>query len=88
MVYNSEVNLSNQLDLSDANFVDIIHTSPIGLRGDYGHADFYPDGGLHQQSCLTRGPVSNVSEMLTGIAKIVVITNQLSLLCITFADYL
>ncbi|CAL8122811.1 unnamed protein product [Orchesella dallaii] len=66
LVYNNEVHLKNQLDLSDAKFVDIIHTSPIGLRGDYGHVDFYPDGGLHQRSCLTKGPVSNVTEMIIG----------------------
>lgn len=67
LIYSNEVNLRNQLDLSDAKFVDIIHTSPIGLKGDYGHVDFYPDGGLHQRSCLTKGPVSNVSEIIIGI---------------------
>lgn len=65
-IYPNEVNLRNQLDLSDANFVDIVHTSLIGLKGDYGHVDFYPDGGLHQRSCLTKGPVSNVTELIIG----------------------
>lgn len=65
-VYSNEVNLQNQLDLSDAKFVDIVHTSQIGLRGNYGHVDFYPDGGLRQRSCLTKGPISNVTEFITG----------------------
>jgi hypothetical protein len=45
--------LSQRLDPSDANFVDVIHTNMGNLlKGDFGtplsagHADFYPNGGI------------------------------------------
>ncbi|CAF4848369.1 unnamed protein product [Pieris macdunnoughi] len=39
------------LDKSDASFVDIIHTAAgtYGYRGNYGHADFYPNRGTQIQ---------------------------------------
>ncbi|KAF6210237.1 hypothetical protein GE061_013341 [Apolygus lucorum] len=38
---------SHRLDATDAQFVDIIHTSryTLGVNEAYGHADFYPNGG-------------------------------------------
>uniref|UniRef100_A0A0A9XLC9 Pancreatic triacylglycerol lipase n=1 Tax=Lygus hesperus TaxID=30085 RepID=A0A0A9XLC9_LYGHE len=38
---------SHRLDATDAQFVDIIHTSKytLGVYEAYGHADFYPNGG-------------------------------------------
>lgn len=69
MVYQNEVRLSNQLDSSDADFVDIIHTNDgqIGLKGDYGRVDYYPDGGQHQKACLQNGPIWEWIERATGL---------------------
>jgi len=52
--YSSEaVPLSQRLDPTDANFVDVIHSNMGHLfKGDFGtplsagHADFYPNGGM------------------------------------------
>lgn len=40
-----------RLEKSDAQFVDIIHTSGgiYGYRMSHGHADFYPNGGRPPQ---------------------------------------
>ena len=40
-----------RIDQSDAEFVDTIHTSALGIRKPYGHADFYPNGGIVQNGC-------------------------------------
>ena len=34
-----------------ARFVDIIHTSSLGMKFSVGHADFYPNGGHKMPSC-------------------------------------
>ena len=43
------------LDKTDAVFVDAIHsdasTPLLGTLHKQGHADFYPNGGLHQPGC-------------------------------------
>ena len=43
------------LDRTDAVFVDAIHsdasTPLLGTLHKQGHADFYPNGGLHQPGC-------------------------------------
>lgn len=67
-VYQDELNLANQLDPSDASFVDILHTSDgkAGLKGDYGKIDFYPDGGKIQRSCLQGNEFANWWERATG----------------------
>ncbi len=45
---------SLRLNQSNANFVDIIHTSMVfGLQVSLGHHDFWPNGGLSQPGCLT-----------------------------------
>ncbi|GFU26377.1 hypothetical protein NPIL_31891 [Nephila pilipes] len=47
----------NKLDYTDANFVDIIHSSSfnngngLGLHEPLGHIDFYPNGGVQQPAC-------------------------------------
>ncbi|CAG5103539.1 Similar to Exosc10: Exosome component 10 (Mus musculus), partial [Cotesia congregata] len=52
-------NSSLSLDVSDAPFVDIIHTNGqlmtklgLGLPEPIGHVDFYPNGGKAQPGCL------------------------------------
>lgn len=47
--------LSQLLNSSCAEFVDIIHTDTqagLGLRDSIGHVDFYPNGGSWQPGCL------------------------------------
>ena len=43
---------TNRLNTTNANFVDVIHTSIIGLEVSIGHQDFWPDGGASQSGCL------------------------------------
>nr|CAH0105478.1 unnamed protein product [Daphnia galeata] len=42
--------IETRLDLTDAFFVDIIHTS-VAFINMTGHVDFYPNGGLVQSGC-------------------------------------
>ncbi|XP_077287016.1 phospholipase A1 member A [Arctopsyche grandis] len=46
-------NRSRDLDPSDANFVDVLHTGAgiLGQWGPNGHADFYLNGGTSQPGC-------------------------------------
>ncbi|ODN04002.1 Pancreatic triacylglycerol lipase [Orchesella cincta] len=47
--------LSEKLDKTDGNFVDVIHTAngPFGLAGSIGHVDYYPNGGgPTQPNCI------------------------------------
>ncbi|CAL8126518.1 unnamed protein product [Orchesella dallaii] len=47
--------LSEKLDKTDANFVDVIHTAngPFGPAGSIGHVDYFPNGGgPTQPNCL------------------------------------
>ncbi|XP_028129789.1 pancreatic lipase-related protein 3-like [Diabrotica virgifera virgifera] len=37
---------------TDAKFVQVIHTSDVGIQGPLGHSDYYPNGGLRQPGCL------------------------------------
>lgn len=51
-----------RLDSSDAEFVDIIHTSGLwaGFFGACGHADFYPNNGVpNQPGCPLDFGISN-----------------------------
>ncbi|KAI8430110.1 hypothetical protein MSG28_000524, partial [Choristoneura fumiferana] len=57
--------ISERLDKSDADFVDVIHTNGrllkkigFGLPEPTGHADFYPNGGMQQPGCHDNGTKS------------------------------
>lgn len=54
-----------RLDVSDALFVDAIHTNggQFGYPQDYGDVDFYPNCGLFQPGCLDFD-VANASKIL------------------------
>lgn len=47
---------TSRLDKTNAEFVDVIHTacSSFGLEQPIGHADFYPNGGVHQPGCTLK----------------------------------
>ena len=52
------VKKSHQLSRKDAHFVDVIHTNSgdflegcLSIKWPIGHADFYPNGGMHQPGC-------------------------------------
>jgi len=38
----------------DASFVDIIHTSVLGMNSSVGHLDFFPNGGNEMPSCAKK----------------------------------
>ncbi|KAK5642882.1 hypothetical protein RI129_009049 [Pyrocoelia pectoralis] len=43
-------NINNRLDVSDANFVQVIHTTAFfGFSSSIGHADYYPNNGKYPQ---------------------------------------
>ena len=65
-----------RLDVTDADFVDIIHTdagdltgNELGMQESIGHIDFYPNGGEIQPGCVgvndTRS-AGNKNEMLNS----------------------
>ncbi|XP_044765632.1 lipoprotein lipase-like [Coccinella septempunctata] len=47
-------NIDDRLDTTDADFVEIIHTSGgrLGFLSPIGHADYYPNGGTSQPGCF------------------------------------
>jgi hypothetical protein len=61
--YNSE---ANRLNLLDAHYVDIIHSSTtFGYHGPIGHADFYPNNGHRQPGCLLSKRSAKLSQALS-----------------------
>jgi hypothetical protein len=52
-VYFGDAGFANRLHISDAQYVDVIHTSRIfGIVYPIGHADYYPNGGTSQPGKL------------------------------------
>lgn len=47
------VGISDKLDKSDAQFVDVVHTNAFfqGQIQESGHVDFYLNGGVIQPGC-------------------------------------
>lgn len=45
--------IEEKLDMSDAEFVDVIHTNAdeAGIADNVGHVDYYPNGGKRQPGC-------------------------------------
>ncbi|KAK7591154.1 hypothetical protein V9T40_002767 [Parthenolecanium corni] len=56
-------NRSRDLDYTDANFVDVIHTAAgvLGQWGPSGHADFYVNGGSSQPGCASSSLIETLS---------------------------
>ncbi|CAL8082825.1 unnamed protein product [Orchesella dallaii] len=59
---------SEKLDAEDAEFVEVIHTNmgQLGLEGQIGHADFYPNGGKFQHRCYEAHPLAMIAEQVSG----------------------
>jgi len=67
---------SNRIQISDAKFVDIIHTNSgdlwdgcLSFTTNLGHIDFYPNGGQHQPGCVpactpATCPIKNLVDLL------------------------
>ncbi|CAL8096660.1 unnamed protein product [Orchesella dallaii] len=55
----SRVPDDGRLDKTDADFVDVIHSSRLGLYDDIGHVDFYPNGGRYQFNCIKLSDYDN-----------------------------
>lgn len=50
-----EDNIGNTLTAEDAEYVEVIHTSPLGFSRQGGHNDFYPNRGNNQTGCTEYG---------------------------------
>lgn len=46
---------NNTIKAEDADYVEIIHTSPLGISQRGGHNDFYPNKGTSQTGCMDNG---------------------------------
>lgn len=46
---------NNTIKSEDADYVEVIHTSPLGISQRGGHNDFYPNGGTSQTGCNDDG---------------------------------
>lgn len=53
IIYTLETDADERLSPDDAIFVEVVHTNAggQGFEGSCGHADYYPNGGLHQPGC-------------------------------------
>ncbi|XP_053189006.1 inactive pancreatic lipase-related protein 1-like [Scomber japonicus] len=76
--YFQDTDASVRLDVSDANFVDVIHTDGLpfdsklglGISQPMGHIDFYPNGGELMPGCSrNRGRPSDLDAYWQGTKK-------------------
>jgi len=58
-----------RLDKTDAEFVDVIHSSRLGIYEDIGHVDFYPNGGRYQFNCVNLNDQDSAFQTFRIFAK-------------------
>eukprot|EP00057_Strongylocentrotus_purpuratus_P010542 XP_011665016.1 PREDICTED: inactive pancreatic lipase-related protein 1-like [Strongylocentrotus purpuratus] len=85
-----------RLDISDAEFVDVIHTNArsgldggyIGLQNELGHQDFYVNDGINQLGCEEGDEFCNHARALDYFTESVPVDNYGSFPCQTKASTL
>merc|ERR1712029_1086153 len=81
---------NEKLDVSDAKFVDVIHTDggTVGIEDQVGHVDFYPNGGVSTQpGCRWMGPCSHRRAYVYFIETVVSPTGFLARKCQSWLAY-
>ncbi|KAK3919215.1 Pancreatic lipase-related protein 2, partial [Frankliniella fusca] len=63
IIFYQGANRSQDLDPSDAHFIDVIHTGAgiLGQRGPNGHVDYYVNGGTTQPGCQSDSLIKTLS---------------------------
>ncbi|GLG99674.1 Phospholipase A1 [Gryllus bimaculatus] len=83
--------LEDQLDISDAQFVQVIHTNGggAGLLESKGHADFFPNGGSLQSGCGARTDVDGCSHNRapTYYIESIISKDFVATRCSSYEDY-
>lgn len=67
-----------RVDKTDANTVQVIHTSSIGLDEPIGDADFYPNGGITQPGCSRIGKYGSMPKSISLVGSLVNTLNSFS----------